>query len=450
MEINTVRVRPGVPPPDYSKNNPLWRVVRAVEDSRLAAGRGFYRPESLQYLFPFRDLELHGPSGMVFDEATVTARDLIAASDFKDDFQKQNIAGFRFCESAVLRGYVQVGDESFPFVRVAYAVSDRSPIRKAGKDTTDHLKLHLRVGNTPSSRLLRVPYCKATGRYELEIWGCPYPDVAPMIDQAGRDALARGELLIDAGLIKGSLSDFQGVLFHQEREAAVRDGQPLNLWSRAPEHAMHPLRPLRIELAWASADETVWDSRDARNHVYEFSMPLRGWRSYLSVGVSPNPHGGVGFLEFRNLFSNYFKHEERRRADLGPDTLTELGRDLPPWSYDADWLDVPVHERKTPDPRSKRRRESFLAVDYMDLHILKPNCCIGIHRHRDNQEVFMLLAGRGLMLMGDWCEFPHRQQAFEVRTMLPGDLSLCKTGYLHALLNPTDEDVSLFMFGGYD
>jgi hypothetical protein len=30
-------------------------------------------------------------------------------------------------------------------------------------------------------------------------------------------------------------------------------------------------------------------------------MVVRGWDSYLSVGRSPNPHGGVGTLEYRNL-----------------------------------------------------------------------------------------------------------------------------------------------------
>jgi mannose-6-phosphate isomerase-like protein (cupin superfamily) len=38
----------------------------------------------------------------------------------------------------------------------------------------------------------------------------------------------------------------------------------------------------------------------------------------------------------------------------------------------------------------------------MDLHILKPECGIGIHRHRDNQEIFFLLSGTGIMVMGDW------------------------------------------------
>jgi non-heme chloroperoxidase len=47
----------------------------------------------------------------------------------------------------------------------------------------------------------------------------------------------------------------------------------------------------------------------------------------------------------------------------------------------------------------------------MDLHILNPRCGIGIHRHRDNQEILFLLEGSALMLVGDWCKFPNRERA---------------------------------------
>ena len=54
------------------------------------------------------------------------------------------------------------------------------------------------------------------------------------------------------------------------------------------------------------------------------------------------------------------------------------------------------------------------------------------------------------MLVGDWCRFPDRERAFELRQMEAGDLTICKTGQLHALYNHTDEQIKLFMFGGYD
>jgi quercetin dioxygenase-like cupin family protein len=86
----------------------------------------------------------------------------------------------------------------------------------------------------------------------------------------------------------------------------------------------------------------------------------------------------------------------------------------------------------------------------MDLHVLRPTCGIGIHRHRDNQEIFLMMEGQGLMVVGDWNKFSTRDRCFEARTMRSGDMALCKSGQLHALLNLTDTDVKLFMFGGYD
>jgi mannose-6-phosphate isomerase-like protein (cupin superfamily) len=117
----------------------------------------------------------------------------------------------------------------------------------------------------------------------------------------------------------------------------------------------------------------------------------------------------------------------------------ELGRSVEPWMFDA-----------FGNKSSGSRREDFLAVDYMDLHILKPECGIGVHRHRDNQEIFFLLSGTGIMVMGDWCALPSRVRCFEIRTLAAGSFTLLKPGNLHALFNVTDEDISLLMFGGYD
>jgi mannose-6-phosphate isomerase-like protein (cupin superfamily) len=147
------------------------------------------------------------------------------------------------------------------------------------------------------------------------------------------------------------------------------------------------------------------------------------------VGISEAPHGGFGFLHFRNVLSNYFVFRDSQ----------ELSRDVEPWMLDANGQNNPAPHR-----------ENFMAVDYMDLHVLKPECGIGIHRHRDNSEIFFLLSGTGIMVMGDWCGFPDRERSFEIRTMTAGSFSLLKPGNLHALFNVTDEDISLLMFGGYD
>jgi len=91
-----------------------------------------------------------------------------------------------------------------------------------------------------------------------------------------------------------------------------------------------------------------------------------------------------------------------------------------------------------------------MAVDYMDLHLLHGDSGIGLHRHRDNSEVFYVSRGRGLMVIGDWCKMPQRDRAFELRTLREGHFAMLKGGQLHALLNVTDEPMQLLMFGGYD
>jgi hypothetical protein len=54
------------------------------------------------------------------------------------------------------------------------------------------------------------------------------------------------------------------------------------------------------------------------------------------------------------------------------------------------------------------------------------------------------------MVVGDWCKMPERDRCLEVRTLESGHLAMLKGGNLHALMNPTDEPLSLFMCGGYD
>lgn len=92
-----------------------------------------------------------------------------------------------------------------------------------------------------------------------------------------------------------------------------------------------------------------------------------------------SPHGGVGFLHYRNLLSNYKPYTK----------FEELAREVEPWMFDA--------ERK----KGNKKEEKYFAVEYVDLHILKGECAIGIHRHRDNQEIFFLLNGKTIMVLGD-------------------------------------------------
>ena len=168
-------------------------------------------------------------------------------------------------------------------------------------------------------------------------------------------------------------------------------------WPLSP--STHPILPLPIELAWTDKTQQFWDSQNGKNYRYAFNMVYRGWDNYLGVGVSANPHGGYGFLHYRNVLSNYFAYS----------AVNELGRDVEPWSFDAIGT-------KPAAPK----REKFLAVDYMDLHILKPNCGIGLHRHRDNQEVSSYDGWPRLMVCRRLGQVADRERCFEVRTLETG------------------------------
>jgi mannose-6-phosphate isomerase-like protein (cupin superfamily) len=438
-----------VPPgtaPDYDSDNPILRVIGLVETLEPAADREHYLADSVQHLLPFSELGLYGPSGGDWQIADPRQQ------DNKNDFQKQNVNSFRAADFTISRGYATAGDWTGTFVRFAYSASPLSELgRVSDGNPGASLRLYTQIGDTGSDGLILVPYQPRTRRFEVELWsfGGGAGVLRPLLGPRGQAALDAGLIQLRPDLVRGDAAAFTGPAFDGDREAAVRSGNALGLFNRAADHTMHPVRPLRIETAWANESATAWDSRQGQNHVHTFSMVLRGWNHYMQVGQSRNPHGGVGFLEFRNLMSNYFGIEGDRRAALGQEWLPELGRDLEPYNFDAGtWR--PAEAFAVGAKAGTTKRETFMTVDYMDLHILQPDCGIGIHRHRDNQEVFFLIDGKGLMIVGDWAERPERQRAFEVRTMVPGDLSLCKTGQLHALFNALDEPASLFMFGGYD
>lgn len=434
-EIATVLPQPPGTAPNYNKNNPLWHVIDAVAGLELQADREHYLGEHLEHLLPIAALAFYGPSGNDFE-----VRDP-RLQDNKNDFQKQNIYELRLTGLQLARGYARAGDWTGSFLHLSYRPVPGSPLLEAdGTYRADHVLIFLQVGEASTGAdLLTVPFDPKTGLYSLEVWAFPGGDLRERLGDKGRAAVDRGAVVARPDLVRGDLAAFEGPDYDALRDQARAQNGAVTPFDLAPDHTMHPLRPLRLELALTDPTRTRWEPGGGANHVFAFCMVRRGWRHYLAVGQSANPHGGVGSLEFRNLFSNYFDHEARRRAAFGPGVLPELGRDLEPWNIDADGAKPPREDRET-----------FLAVDYMDLHVLRPNSVIGIHRHRDNQEVFLVLEGRSLMITGDWLQPDDRARAFEVRTLLPGDLALIKGGEVHALANTLDENVLLFMFGGYD
>ncbi|MDP9053029.1 MAG: cupin domain-containing protein [Acidobacteriota bacterium] len=403
---------------DFKPNNPLARLMTVLESVTLSAERENYQLNQVQYLVPFDYLGLYGPTGSSWDVTDARAQ------DNKEDFQKQNIKDFRCTDTWIARGWATTSADSGnadwtgPFLFLSYRGGPDSKLSQmAWHKLGASIRVYLRLGDGQGIKL-DVPYNDATDRYEIEIWGYPGNDLRDKLDERGKSAMDRGGLIANPSVVPGNYGDF------------AREGLgDRDMRTVSPGHTMHPVLPLGIELAWADKSEIWWDSKGGANYHYQFNMIYRGWDNFLKVGVSESPHGGFGFLHYRNVLSNYFSFRDS----------AELGRDVEPWMFDANG-----------NKNSGPKREKFFATDYMDLHILKPECGIGIHRHRDNQEIFFLLTGAGIMVTGDWCKFPTRERCFEIRTMTSGSFSLLKPGNLHALFNVTDEDISLLMFGGYD
>jgi mannose-6-phosphate isomerase-like protein (cupin superfamily) len=402
---------------NYNVKNPISKLMGAMEEAYFFAEElNCYLTDSLQFLFPFSHLDIYGPSGS--DHSILNPE----IQDNKTDFQKQNIKDFILTDTFMVRGWVNVGERYRPFLKVSYTGGPDSILSEASGNKLDSfIYLWLKVQNNQASDLIKVPYNEATNRYEIEIWGYPDGnDLFNRLSEKGKSFMKSGNLIVRNDLIRGSKNDF-------DREGL----DDKNMYQQAPDNTMHPLLPLKIELAWADHTKKFWDSQQGKNYHFEFNMILRGWDNFMQVGVSANPHGGIGFLHYRNLLSNY-----------KPYTVpSELSRTVMPWMFDASG-------NKSSDGTT--REERSLAVDYMDLHILKPDCGIGIHRHRDNQEVFFLLTGKSYMMVGDWYKFPDRERAFEIRTLVPGSFSLLKPGQLHSLINALDIEAVLLMFGGYD
>lgn len=409
VESDTVRSVPQGTTPNYDSNNSMLALMRIVERSELAAEREFYLTESLQYLVPFSQLELYGPAAGTNNDPK--------SQDNKNDFQKQNVASFRTTDTLITRGFATTDDWTGPFVRLSYRAGPDAKLSQfTGMQLGERIRVWMKIGGSDIGQAIPVPYNTRSGRYEVELWGYPDNDLRGKLDEKGQRSMDTGALVVRPDLVRAA--DFS-------REAL--DGK--DVFNTSTNATMHPILPLHLELAWANDALTVWDSQNGANYHYEFNMLVRGWTAYEGVGTSNNPHGGVGMLEFRNLLSNYFHYAGRGN----------LGRTIESWMFDA-------YGNKAQGTRF----ENFFAVDYMDLHIVQANAAIGLHRHRDNQEVFFLLDGRGIMVVGDWAKLPQRERCFEIRTLAPGHFAMLKGGNLHGLANPTDSETALFMFGGYD
>lgn len=408
------RVDPGKTP-DYDSSNPLLRLLSIVESTPVMADREHYEAHTLQYLFPLTWLEVYGPSGGDADQLDPTQQ------DNKTDFQKQNVRDFHLGDSRAVRGWAAVEGWRGPFLQLSYRAGPDSVLAKAagGSSPGDAIGCVVSVAGRPPVTLT-APYDPVSARYVVELWGRPGDGLRDGLGPRGQAALDAGRLQARPDVVRGGAGDFD--------RAAVSD---VDIRGVAPDHAMHPVNPFHVDIRWTARPDGggAADPGEGTTRL-GFEMRVRGWDNYLGVGVSANPHGGVGFLEYRNLFSDYGRYQGSG----------DLDRPLEPWNLDA--YGNKGHQRGDV--------EKFMAVNYMDLHVLDPACGIGLHRHRDNQEVFLMLDGDGYMVVGDWADSGTRTRSFEVRRLRSGQLAMLKGGNLHALSNPTGTQASLFMFGGYD
>src|SRR5688500_7542114 len=201
--------------PNYNANNPILRVVRAFERDQLAAPRAAYSPDSLQYLFPFRDLALYSPAGN--DAGAVDPR----GQENKEDFQKQNIADFKLRDIYLVRGYASAGNWVGPFLHISYRGAGTELERLNGAPLGPAIQMWIKVGANASSSLIRLPYNDATDRYEVELWGFS-GELQGVLEGKSRSAFDAGRLVARPDLVRGNFSDFRGPAFDGERENGNR------------------------------------------------------------------------------------------------------------------------------------------------------------------------------------------------------------------------------------
>jgi mannose-6-phosphate isomerase-like protein (cupin superfamily) len=399
------------PPGPADPANLTYLLSRMIEASTTAVDLEWYVEGSRQYLFEVSDLEM--TATVINGAPTCDPR----VQDNKLDFQKQNIAGATFGDLVLSRGAIEAAGQIFGFLRISCRSGPECGLAvESGIVPGSSVEVSLKLGDLGAT-VFTVPYDERSNRFELELWG--YRGAAESliadVGASAADALIRGRLVLRSDLISGTALGFQ----------SAPDAQAGCLWNAFPGDTLHPLRPQRVELAWAvrpGAPATI------RPRALEFNMRVRGWDRGIAAGSSPATHGGVGVVDYINLFSNYKEIPQAR-----------LDREVSPWSFDAfGHKDAAI------------RHEGFMAVDYVDLLRVRPHASIGLHRHRDNQEIYVLLDGKALMVTGDWCAFPQRHRAIEARWVKSGDVVLIKPGQMHALQNVNDESASVLVFGGYD
>lgn len=85
--------------------------------------------------------------------------------------------------------------------------------------------------------------------------------------------------------------------------------------------------------------------------------------------------------------------------------------------------------------RAYRREDAPAGIAFIDLVVLPPYTSIGLHRHGDDQETYVILSGRGRMTVDG--------EEFEVRH---GDVVPNRPYGEHGLVNESDAELRLLVF----
>ncbi|HBE02370.1 MAG: hypothetical protein A2096_17670 [Spirochaetes bacterium GWF1_41_5] len=74
------------------------------------------------------------------------------------------------------------------------------------------------------------------------------------------------------------------------------------------------------------------------------------------------------------------------------------------------------------------------SLKYMREIILEPGSSIGVHRHENDEEIYYIIAGKGIMTVDD-----------ETREIGCGDIVLTKSGSSHGLFNNSSGKLKFFV-----
>ena len=213
---------------NYNVQNPITKLMHAMEEAYFfAENLDCYLVDSIQFLFPFSHLEIYGPAGishMILNPEM---------QDNKTDFQKQNIKDFVLTDTFLARGWVSVGGQTIPFLKLSYLGGLDSKLAELSGNKLDaHINLWIKIQGKAVSEYIKVPYNEETDRYEVELWGFQ-GNVKDHLSDKGKTSLQNGNLQVRTDLIKGSINDF------------TREGlDDKNMYQVAPENTMHPILPL--------------------------------------------------------------------------------------------------------------------------------------------------------------------------------------------------------------